>query len=171
MVVGFVNAQLMSLQQAVGVIMGANIGTTMTAWLVSLSDWGAFLKPEMIAPLMLIIGVGCSMMLKSDRGKEASKILIGFGLLFMGLSVMTNAVSPYSESPVFIKAFEMIGGNPIIGLLVGMIVTAIMQSSSATMGILQILAMTGIVNWSSAVFIALGQNLQWVLIPMPSALP
>jgi phosphate:Na+ symporter len=169
MVVGFVNAQLMSLQQAVGVIMGANIGTTMTAWLVSLSDWGAFLKPEMIAPLMLIIGVGCSMMLKSDRGKEASKILIGFGLLFMGLSVMTNAVSPYSESPVFIKAFEMIGGNPIIGLLVGMIVTAIMQSSSATMGILQILAMTGIVNWSSAVFIALGQNIGTCVVALISA--
>lgn len=169
MVVGFVNAGLMSLSQAVGVIMGANIGTTMTAWIVSLSEWGAFLKPEMIAPLLLAIGVVCNMTLKNTRAKEAANILIGFGLLFMGLSTMSNAVTPYADAPIFTQIFTVIGGNPILGLLTGMVVTAVMQSSSASMGILQTLALTGIVNWGSAVFIALGQNIGTCVVALISA--
>ncbi len=170
MVVGFVNAGLMSLAQAVGVIMGANIGTTMTAWIVSMSEWGAFLKPEMIAPLLLIVGVSINMMAKKDRTKQASNILIGFGLLFIGLSTMSNAVTPYADAPIFTEVFTIIGGNPLLGLLVGMAVTAIMQSSSASMGILQTLALTGIVNWGSAVFIALGQNIGTCVVALISAI-
>lgn len=170
MVVGFVNAGLMTLKQAVGVIMGANIGTTMTAWIVSLSEWGAFLKPEMIAPLLLFFGVVCNMTAKKDRMKEAAKILIGFGLLFMGLSTMSGAVTPYAGSPIFTQVFTVIGSNPILGLLTGMLVTAIMQSSSASMGILQTLALTGIVNWGSAVFIALGQNIGTCVVALMSSI-
>lgn len=169
MVVGFVNAGLMSLTQAVGVIMGANIGTTMTAWIVSVSEWGAFLKPEMIAPVLLAIGVICSMTMKSQRAKEAAKIFVGFGILFIGLSTMSNAVTPYANSPIFTSIFQVIGGNPILGLLTGMLVTAIMQSSSASMGILQTLALTGIVNWGSAVYIALGQNIGTCVVALISA--
>lgn len=169
MVVGFVNAGLMSLSQAVGVIMGANIGTTMTAWIVSMSEWGAFLKPEMIAPLLLIIGVAVNMMSKTDRVKQAGNILIGFGILFIGLSTMSNAVTPYADAPIFTDVFHVIGGNPLLGLIVGMLVTAIMQSSSASMGILQTLALTGIVNWGSAVYIALGQNIGTCVVALISA--
>lgn len=169
MVVGFVNAGLMSLSQAVGVIMGANIGTTMTAWIVSMSEWGAFLKPEMIAPLLLIIGVVINFSAKRDRVKQAGNILIGFGILFIGLSTMSGAVTPYADSPIFTQIFTVIGGNPLLGLLVGMIVTAVMQSSSASMGILQTLALTGIVNWGSAVFIALGQNIGTCVVALVSA--
>lgn len=169
MVVGFVNAGLMSLKQAVGVIMGANIGTTMTAWIVSLSEWGAFLKPEMIAPLLLAFGVVFSMVSKKQIAKEAANILIGFGLLFMGLSTMSGAVTPYADSPIFTDIFSVIGGNPLLGLLTGMAVTAIMQSSSASMGILQTLALTGIVNWGSAVYIALGQNIGTCVVALISA--
>lgn len=169
MVVGFVNAHLMSLQQAVGVIMGANIGTTMTAWIVSMGEWASFLKPEMIAPGLLVVGVAMSMMAKRDRIKEVGYILIGFGLLFIGLSSMSAAVTPYADSPVFTEVFKVIGGNPLLGLIVGMLVTAIMQSSSASMGILQTLALTGIVNWGSAVFIALGQNIGTCVVALVSA--
>lgn len=169
MVVGFVNAGLMNLSQAVGVIMGANIGTTMTAWIVSMGEWASFLKPEMLAPVLLSLGVILNMVIKSERGREGSKILIGFGMLFMGLSTMSGAVTPYADSPFFTDIFRVIGGNPILGLLTGAAVTAIMQSSSASMGILQTLALTGIVNWGSAVFIALGQNIGTCVVALMSA--
>ena len=159
MVVGFVNAQIMNLQQAIGVIMGANIGTTMTAWIVSMSEWGSFLKPDFFAPVLLVIGVGIMLFAHSSKLKDGSNILIGFGILFIGLSTMSGAVSPYADSPIFSQAFTVIGNNPILGLLVGAGVTAIIQSSSASMGILQTLAFNGVVNWGSAVFIALGQNI------------
>lgn len=169
MVVGFVNAGLMNLSQAVGVIMGANIGTTMTAWIVSMGEWAAFLQPEMLAPVLLGAGVFLTMILRSQRAREASKILIGFGMLFMGLSIMSNAVTPYADAPIFTDIFRVIGGNPILGLLTGALVTAIMQSSSASMGILQTLALTGIVNWGSAVYIALGQNIGTCVVALISA--
>lgn len=169
MVVGFVNARLLTLQQAVGVIMGANIGTTATAWIVSLSEWGAFLQPDMLAPLLLVLGVALIMVTKNERVKEGAKILVGFGLLFMGLATMSNTVTPYADAPIFVDAFKMIGGNPLLGLLVGAVVTAIMQSSSASMGILQTLALTGIVNWGSAVFIALGQNIGTCVVALISS--
>lgn len=159
MVVGFVNAGLLNLYQAAGVIMGANIGTTMTAWLVSLSEWGSILKPEFIAPAILLAGVFIQMLAKKERTKEVSLILIGFGMLFIGLANMSGAMKPLAESEMFAEIFSVLGNNPFLGLLAGMVITAILQSSSASMGILQMLAAAGIVNWGSAVFICLGQNI------------
>lgn len=159
MVVGFVNAQIINLTQAAGVIMGANIGTTITAWLVSASEWSVFLKPEFIAPLILGIGAFVLMFAKKEKYRQFSEIAIGFGILFIGLSFMSDSISIYRESPIFSKAFALLGGNPILGILTGAVVTAIIQSSSASVGILQTLAMNGIVNWRSAVFITLGQNI------------
>lgn len=159
MVVGFVNAGLMSLKQAAGVIMGANIGTTMTSWIVSMGEWASFLKPEMIAPFLLLVGVGIHMTAKSSRLKDGAKILIGFGILFTGLSTMSGSVKPFVDAPIFKTIFTTLGANPLLGILAGAAVTAIIQSSSASMGILQTLAMAGAVNWGSAVFIALGQNI------------
>lgn len=159
MVVGFVNAGLMSLYQACGVIMGANIGTTMTSWIVSMGEWAAFLKPEMIAPVLLVIGVAIQMFARKERLKDGAKILIGFGILFTGLSSMSGAIEPFVDEPVFRMVFETLGSNPLLAILAGAAVTAIIQSSSASMGILQTMAMAGAVNWGSAVFIALGQNI------------
>lgn len=159
MVVGFVNAGLMSLYQACSVIMGANIGTTMTSWIVSMGEWASFLKPEMIAPILLLSGVGIHMMARSSRLKDGAKILIGFGILFTGLSSMSGSIKPFVDAPIFRTIFETLGSNPILGILAGAGVTAIIQSSSASMGILQTMAMAGAVNWGSAVFIALGQNI------------
>ena len=169
MVVGFVNAGILNLVQAVGVIMGANIGTTMTAWLVSMSEWGALLKPDTFAPLLLGIGAFLIIFTKKDRKHNAGMVLVGFGILFTGLSSMSGAVSPYADAPIFSQAFTVIGSNPILGILVGLIVTGIIQSSSASMGILQTLAMNGMVNWGSAVFIALGQNIGTCVTAMISA--
>lgn len=159
MVVGFVNAQIINLTQAAGVIMGANIGTTITAWLVSASEWSVFLKPEFIAPLILGIGAFVLMFAKKEKYRQFSEIAIGFGVLFIGLSFMSDSIGVYRESPIFANAFAILGGNPILGILTGAVVTAIIQSSSASVGILQTLAMNGIVNWRSAIFITLGQNI------------
>ncbi len=169
MVVGFVNAGLMSLYQACGVIMGANIGTTMTSWIVSMGEWASFLKPEMIAPALLLVGVGIQMMAKSSRLKDGAKILIGFGLLFTGLSNMSGSIKPFVDAPIFKTIFETLGSNPLLGILAGAGVTAIIQSSSASMGILQTMAMAGAVNWGSAVFIALGQNIGTCITAVLSA--
>ena len=169
MVVGFVNAGLMSLYQACGVIMGANIGTTMTSWIVSMGEWASFLKPEMIAPALLLVGVGMQMMAKSSRLKDGAKILIGFGLLFTGLSNMSGWIKPFVDAPIFKTIFETLGSNPLLGILAGAGVTAIIQSSSASMGILQTMAMAGAVNWGSAVFIALGQNIGTCITAVLSA--
>lgn len=159
MVVGFVNAGMLSLSQAVGVIMGANVGTTITAWIVSLNEWGSVLKPEFFAPL--VVGVGAIMFLfaKSERKKKIGEIMAGFGILFIGLSFMSGSIAPYKDAPVFSEAFRVLGRNPILAVVAGAVVTAIIQSSSASVGILQTLAMNGIVNWQSAVFITLGQNI------------
>ena len=159
MVVGFVNAGIINLTQAVGVIMGANIGTTVTAWLVSASDWSTVLKPEFIAPLIIGIGSFIILFAKSNQKKQIGEIAAGFGFLFIGLSFMSGAIEPYSDSPIFANVFRELGSNPLLGILAGAIVTAIIQSSSASVGILQTLAINGIVNWRSAVFVTLGQNI------------
>lgn len=159
MVVGFVNAGIINLTQAVGVIMGANIGTTVTAWLVSASDWSKVLKPEFIAPLIIGIGSFIILFAKSNQKKQIGEIAAGFGFLFIGLSFMSGAIEPYSDSPIFANVFRELGSNPLLGILAGTIVTAIIQSSSASVGILQTLAINGIVNWRSAVFVTLGQNI------------
>ena len=159
MVVGLVNAGMMNLAQAVGVIMGANVGTTITAWMVSMSEWGSLLNPEFYAPLLLGIGAFIVLFVKSDKKKQVGEILIGFSVLFIGLSFMSDAIKPYRDAPIFAQAFQVLGKNPLLGILTGAVVTAIIQSSSASVGILQTLAMNGVVNWKSAVFITLGQNI------------
>lgn len=159
MVVGFVNAGLMNLQQAVGVIMGANIGTTITSWLVSMNEWGSALNPEFFAPLLIGIGALLIMFAKKERQKLIGEILLGFGLLFVGLDFMSSSVDPYSDSPIFSQIFLFLGSNPILGILAGAVITAILQSSSASVGILQTMAINGVVSWRAAVFITLGQNI------------
>lgn len=159
MVVGFVNAGIMNLTQAVGIIMGANIGTTITAWIVSMGEWSKALKPEFIAPFLIAIGSFTILFAKSEKKKNIAQILIGFGFLFVGLSFMGNVIGQYSQAPIFRQAFITLGKNPILAILVGLVVTGIIQSSSASVGILQALAMSGLISWSSAIFITLGQNI------------
>ena len=159
MVVGFVNAGLMELEQAVGVIMGANIGTTVTAWLVSMSEITSVINPEFIAPLILGIAAFVVLLAKTDRSKNIGCLFVGFGLLFIGLSTMSEAITPLKDAPVFQAAFTTLGKNPILGIVAGAVVTAIIQSSSASVGILQTLAMNGMVNRNAAIFITLGQNI------------
>ncbi len=159
MVVGFVNAGMMNLTQAVGVIMGANIGTTITAWIVSANEWMGVMKPEFFAPVLAGVGAFMLIFVKSENKKKIGEILIGFGVLFIGLTFMSDSIKPYRESQIFIDAFTVLGKNPMLAVLAGAVVTAVIQSSSASVGILQTLAANGIVNWSSAVFITLGQNI------------
>lgn len=162
MVIGFVNAGLMNLFQTVGVIMGANIGTTITAWIVSAGQLGhAFtvMKPSFYAPLMIGIGAMLVMFAKKEKKKNIGEILISLGLLFVGLDWMSGAIKPYTDAPIFAQAFALLGSNPFLGVLVGAIVTAVMQSSSASVGVLQTLAMNGVVTTNAAVYICLGSNI------------
>lgn len=170
MVVGFVNAGILNLTQAVGVIMGANIGTTITAWLVSASEWGAFFQPEFFAPLLLGIGAFILLFTKEKKATMVANILVGFGLLFIGLSAMSGSIEVYKDSPIFARAFATLGGNPVLGILTGTIVTAIIQSSSASVGILQALALNGIVSWPAAIYITLGQNIGTCITAILSSL-
>ena len=151
MVVGFVNSGLMTLKQAVWVIMGANIGTTITGQLIAL-DIGA------IAPLFAIAGVGAIMFIKSEKVHHFSSIFAGLGILFMGMDMMGAAMSPLKESEAFISLMTKFD-NPLLGILVGALFTAVIQSSSASVGILQALASTGMIPLSSAVFVLFGQNI------------
>lgn len=162
MVVGFVNAGILDLTQAVGVIMGANIGTTITAWMVSLNQLGDAMKvlqPSFFAPLFVGIGAACLIFSKKKKDSLAGEICIGVGFLFVGLTFMSGAVEPYTDSPIFAKAFAVLGSNPILGILVGALVTALIQSSTASVGILQTLAMSGVVTTNAAIYITLGQNI------------
>ena len=146
MVVGFVNAGIMTLTQAVGVIMGANIGTCITAWIVSLGQLGDAFKafsPSLYAPLLVGIGAFLIMFSKKAKKQTVGEILVGLGLLFIGLDFMGDAAGDYLHLPIFTRAFELFGSNPILGILIGVIVTAIMQSSSAAVGVLQTLAAAG----------------------------
>lgn len=151
MVVGFVNSGLMTLKQAVWVIMGANIGTTITGQLIAL-DIGA------IAPLFAIAGVGAIMFIKSEKVHHISSIFAGLGILFMGMDMMGAAMSPLKESEAFISLMTKFD-NPLLGILVGALFTAVIQSSSASVGILQALASIGMIPLSSAVFVLFGQNI------------
>ena len=159
MVVGFVNVGLLSLRQAVGVIMGANIGTTITSWIVALGEWTAFLKPAVLAPVFIVIGVVLIMFSKNAQLKSIGQILFGFGGLFLGLDMMSSAAKPLSKLESVKNLFLLLGSNPILGVLTGAIVTAVIQSSSASVGILQALALAGLVPWGSAIYIILGQNI------------
>ena len=162
MVVGFVSAGVLNLVQAVGVIMGANIGTTITAWIVSIGTIGEsmeLLKPGFYAPLMIGIGAIFILFAKSDRKRTIGEIIIGLGMLFMGLDLMSDNIKPFTTLPIFSEAFRVLGGNPILGIIVGIVVTALIQSSSASVGILQTLAFNGVVTTSAAIYITLGQNI------------
>ncbi len=162
MVVGFVNAGILNLTQAVGVIMGANIGTTITAWMVSLNSLGdafAMLQPAFFAPLMAGIGAFMMTFSKKQKMNMAGEICIGVGLLFIGLTFMSGAIGPYTDAPIFADIFRVLGGNPILGIIAGAIITALLQSSTASVGILQTLAMNGVVSMSAAIYITLGQNI------------
>ncbi len=164
MVVGFVNSGIMKLQQAIGVIMGANIGTTVTAWILSLtglkgdSFFIQCLKPSTFSPVLAVIGVIFIMFTKSDKKKNAGLIMVGFAVLMFGMETMTSAVAPLSDVPEFQKLL-LTFSNPIFGVLAGAIITAIIQSSSASVGILQALCATGIVNIGTAIPIIMGQNI------------
>ncbi len=151
MVVGFVNSGLMTLKQAVWIIMGANIGTTITGQLIAL-DIGA------VAPLFAIIGVGAIMFVKNEKVHHISSIIAGLGILFMGMDMMGTAMEPLQQSEAFINLMTQFS-NPLIGILVGAVFTAIIQSSSASVGILQALAATGMIPLSSAVYVLFGQNI------------
>lgn len=173
MVVGFVSAGVLNLTQAVGVIMGANIGTTITAWIVSMNQLGdafAVFQPAFFAPLL--IGIGAIFMLfgKKQRMKTAGEILVGLGLLFIGLDFMSSSISPYTDAPIFFEAFRLLGSNPLLGMIIGALVTALLQSSSASVGILQTLAMNGVVTTNAAIFITLGQNIGSCVTAMISSI-
>ncbi len=170
MVVGFVNAGIMNLTQAMGVIMGANIGTTITGWLVSAGEWADFLKPSTLAPIAIAIGVVVMLTGKRKTSKDVASIVVGFGLLFVGISNMSDAVSPLKEVPAFTNLFVTLGGNPFLGILVGAGVTAIIQSSSASVGILQSLAAAGLIPFNAAIYIIMGQNIGTCVTAMMSSM-
>lgn len=161
MMVGFVNAGIMKLNDAVGVIMGANIGTTVTAWLVALAELGSaveIFKPDFFAPIIFGISSLMVVFTKKEKTKTTANIFVGVGLLFIGLTLMSTGVSPYAKSKVFIDAFEVLGKTPILAIIAGIVVTVILSSSTASVSILQTLALAGSVSKSAACFITVGQN-------------
>lgn len=164
MVVGFVNSGIMTLRQSIGVIMGANIGTTVTAWILSLGGISSdnlfvqLLKPTSFTPVLALIGTGLLMFGKTSKKKDTGTILLGFATLMFGMDTMSAAVSGLSDVPAFRNMFIMFK-NPILGVAVGAILTAIIQSSSASVGILQALSATGQVSYGAAVPIIMGQNI------------
>ena len=175
MVVGFVNSGIMKLTQAVGVIMGANIGTTVTSWILSLAGIESenffiqLLKPSSFAPILALIGVVFLLFCKSAKKKDIGTILIGFAVLMFGMETMSGAVEPLADVPEFtgiLTAFS----NPVFGVLAGTILTAIIQSSSASVGILQALCMTGAVPYASALPIIMGQNIGTCVTALLSAI-
>ena len=174
MVVGFVNSGLMTLQQSVGLILGANVGTTVTAWLISLTsiDGASFfiklLKPDAWMPILAIIGVYLLSFDKSGKHKGIAAILLGFSILMVGMDIMSGAVEGLKEVPEFREAFILFS-NPILGVLVGTVLTGIIQSSSASVGILQALSMTGMVTFGTAIPIILGMNIGTTVTAMLSA--
>lgn len=175
MVVGFVNSGIMKLSQAIGIIMGANIGTTMTAWLLSLtgieggSFWIQMLKPSSFAPILAIIGIFFIMSAKSDKKKNAGEILLGFTVLMQGMELMSGAVEPLADVPEFTNILTMFD-NPVFGVLAGAILTAIIQSSSASVGILQALSVTGAFTYGSVIPIIMGQNIGTCVTAMISSI-
>ncbi len=164
MLVGFVNSGIMELQQTIGIIMGSNIGTTLTAWILSLAGvegdnvWIKLLKPENFSPLIALVGVILIMVAKSRRKKDVGNILMGFSILMFGMTMMSDAVSPLAEMPQF-KDILVAFKNPILGVLVGAAFTGIIQSSAASVGILQALSLTGSITFGMAMPIIMGQNI------------
>ncbi len=174
MVVGFVNSKVMTLKQSIGVIMGANIGTTITSWLLSLGGISSdnivmkLLKPMSFTPILALIGIAFTMFSKSSKKKDVGTILLGFATLMFGMDAMSDAVKGLANVPEFQNLF-LAFTNPILGVLVGTLVTAIIQSSSASVGILQALSVTGAVSYSAAIPIIMGQNIGTCVTAMLSS--
>ncbi len=174
MVVGFVNSGIMKLSQAVGIIMGANVGTTFTAWILSLTGIQGdsilinLLKPSSFSPILALIGIILYTMAKSDKKKDVGEIMLGFAVLMFGMESMSGAVEPLAEVPEFTNILTMFH-NPILGVLVGAILTAVIQSSSASVGILQALSVTGAFTFGSAIPIIMGQNIGTCVTAMISS--
>lgn len=175
MVVGFVNSGIMKLSQAVGIIMGANIGTTATSWILSLSGiegdnlFIKLLKPSSFSPILAIIGVAYIMFSKREKIKDIGMILIGFAILMTGMDMMSDAVKPLANVPEFTNILTMFT-NPILGMIAGAVLTAVIQSSSASVGILQALCITGAVKYSAAIPIIMGQNIGTCITAMMSSI-
>jgi len=174
MVVGFVNSKVMTLKQSIGVIMGANIGTTVTAWLLSLGGISSdnivmkLLKPTSFTPILALIGIAFTMFSKSSKKKDVGTILLGFATLMFGMDAMSDAVKGLAQIPEFQNLF-LAFTNPILGVLVGALVTAVIQSSSASVGILQALSATGAVSYAAAIPIIMGQNIGTCVTAMLSS--
>ena len=174
MVVGFVNSGLMTLRQAINMIMGANIGTTVTAWILSLAGISSsnffvrLLKPTSFTPIVAFVGIFFYMFCKNDKKKDTGLILLGFATLMFGMESMSSAVSGLREVPQFRNLFIMFQ-NPVLGVLAGTVLTAVIQSSSASVGILQALAVTGQVSYGAAIPIIMGQNIGTCVTAMLSA--
>ncbi len=174
MVVGFVNSKVMTLKQSIGVIMGANIGTTVTSWLLSLGGISSdnivmkLLKPMSFTPILALIGIAFTMFSKSSKKRDVGTILLGFATLMFGMDAMSGAVKGLAEVPEFQNLF-LAFTNPVLGVLVGALVTAIIQSSSASVGILQALSVTGAVSYSAAIPIIMGQNIGTCVTAMLSS--
>ena len=174
MVVGFVNSKVMTLKQSIGIIMGANIGTTVTSWLLSLGGISSdniimkLLKPMSFTPILALIGIAFTMFSKSSKKKDVGTILLGFATLMFGMDAMSDAVKGLASVPEFQNLF-LAFTNPILGVLVGALVTAIIQSSSASVGILQALSVTGAVSYSAAIPIIMGQNIGTCVTAMLSS--
>ena len=175
MVVGFVNSGLMTLRQAINVIMGANVGTTVTAWLLSLSGidsgnvWVRLLKPSSFTPVLALIGIIYYMFCKDTKKKDTGMILLGFATLMFGMETMSGAVAGLKDVPAFTNLFIAFK-NPVLGVLAGAILTAVIQSSSASVGILQALAVTGSVSYAAAIPIIMGQNIGTTVTAMISSI-
>ena len=176
MVVGFVNSGTMTLLQATGVIIGANVGTAVTSWLTALSGAGdsslsflQYLKPDTWMPVLAVIGI-CLIMFSKGKRKDIGAILLGFAVLMTGMEMMSDAVSPLKDNDAFKSILTMFDDNPILGVLAGTVLTAIVQSSSASVGILQSLTMTGVISYNAAIPIIMGQNIGTCVTAMLSSL-
>ena len=175
MVVGFVNSGLMTLRQSIGVIMGANLGTSVTSWILSLSGieggtfWLDMLKPSSFTPILALFGIILYMFQKNPKRKDTGLIFLGFAVLMFGMEAMSGSVSGLKNDPEFAKVLVMFS-NPILGVIVGTVVTAIVQSSSASVGILQALTTTGAISFNTAVPIIMGQNIGTCVSAMLSSI-
>lgn len=174
MVVGFVNSGIMKLNQAVGVIMGANIGTTITSWLLSLvgieseNFWVQMFKPESFTPILALVGIFLLMFTKREKNHDIGNILLGFAVLMFGMTTMSEAVAPLADVPEFTAILTQFK-NPVLGVIAGTLLTAAIQSSSASVGILQALCITGVVDYRMALPIIMGQNIGTCITALISA--
>ncbi|MBQ7751990.1 MAG: Na/Pi cotransporter family protein [Clostridia bacterium] len=175
MLVGFVNSGIMKLSQTISIIMGANLGTTVTAWILSLTGINGesfflrLLKPSSFTPILAMIGIVLSFTAKRDKQRDIGTILLGFSVLMFGMETMSSSMSGLKDSPIFAKLLVMFS-NPVMGILAGVVLTAVIQSSSAAVGVLQALSITGAINFSTALPIVLGANIGAAITPVLSAI-